>query len=282
MKTGTYVTAVFMLLLARNVFGDNDLLPGSVGNVGSKCGRPGPIRVQFLGANASPMVEVPEGAYVPVSLLRGMYGVTVMSEDGQIVEETKALIMDSNYHLNFGCVPPISSDAVSGPMEDVYIVNTSGTCGTSHEVEFFFDGRSVGTVPDGSEKKVRAPAGGVLVDVLNAQKRLLTLHVPRLAKGQSIVYGCTDPDAVSPSASGVSVAFHNTTDACEKPEERRFITLWIDGLPKLGLPPGGKGIVKVNRGIHEFYVTIGATRETVMRGQKDVKEPFRIRWGCGK
>jgi hypothetical protein len=263
---------------------DTSLLPGSVANVTASCGAEGPLSVQFLGAVVSPLIEVPPGVLLPISLPGGLYNVTVTRRDGSLVEETRALVHDAGFRFAFGCArPPAPSDPAAGEaMVDAWLVNTSGACGDGREVEFLLDGRPAGKVADASEKAVRAPAGGTTVDAMGGGTRLLTFHLPRVAAGQSIVFGCTDPESVREDAPGVAVAFQNTTDACATTEERRHLTLWVDGLPRLGLPPGGKGVIRVQPGFRDVQVTVGRTRETVMRGLKDVGGPFRVRWGCGK
>ena len=78
------------------------------------------------------------------------------------------------------------------------------------------------------------------------------------------------------------MAFDNTTDACPEAPARHHLTLWVDGLPVVGVAPGGKAAVRVAPGRHDFEVRVGWTRQRVVRGQREVAGPFRIHYGCGR
>jgi hypothetical protein len=287
-RNTTIATLVVPILLtASPAFADSGLLPGWVENVTGRCGNARALSVQVVGADVSPRVDVAPGRSTPIAVPKGLYGITVFDDGGILIEETRTLIRDGGFRILLGCGGrALDSETNVPPDPDtrlvpVRLVNSSQDCGAPETVEFRAAGRALGTVPAGGSLDAQVPARELPVDVLSGDRRVLTFHVPTVTSGQSLVYGCTHPDLFGPR-NGVSVAFANTTDACEDPGQVHHLTLWIDGLPVAGLAPGRSVALRVARGKHDFQVRVGMSRERVVRGSREVTAPFRIHYGCGK
>ncbi len=279
-----YISLVILCLATRvaPAAADTSLLPGWVQNVSGRCGTFTPVRVHFLGNGLSPQVDLQGDVSAPVSMPRGVYGVTVTRGDGAVVEETQAQVRDGNFRLQFGCAePPASDEPADGRQVEVRFANTGLDCGEPGAVEFRVNGRAAARVGDGAVEVAKVPAGDVIVDVLRGGRRVLTWHVPSLKAGRTLAFGCSDPDAVGEGGGGIPVAFQNSTDLCEAGQQK-YLTLWLDGFPVIGLAPGGRTAVRVAAGVHQFEVRVGRTREKMMSGSKDVTGPFRVHFGCGK
>ena len=195
------------------------------------------------------------------------------------------LVVDAGFRLPIGCGGSPDAGTRDKPPVDpgipVRLVNTTADCGEAREVQFIVNGRNAGFVRPGETVDARAPAKDVLVEVVSGGRRLYTTYRPVVAPGNSLFYGCTDPDAMS-DRSGISVLFQNSTDECLDATEKRHLTLWIDRRPVLGMAPGGRAAVRVTAGRHVFEVLVGTTRQRVLKGVKDVLEPFRVHYGCGQ
>jgi len=262
---------------------DLDLLPGTAFNVSARCGDPAPVSVQFMGADVSPLVDLPAGDGVPISLARGFYSVAATRRDGSTVEEAQVRVDGPGFRLAFGCATPFPPPesvrlAADRGESQVRFSNTTGDCGDPRRIEFWADGRLAAAVGPGGSVEGRLPRADVVVDVVSGGKRLVSTHLATVRTGQHVFHGCTDPGAPS---EGVAIAFQNTTDACPDPLERRHLTLWVDSAPRLGLAPGGQGVAYGPRGRHEIKVLVGLTREKLVSGTREVVAPFRVRYGCG-
>ncbi len=221
---------------------------------------------------------------VSVSLPKGLYGLTALGSDGAVVEESRVLVSVPGFVVPVGCpaqaVAMAPSDAAL-VLISIQLFNSSMDCGRPETVEFIADGLPLGRVEPGARVLANAPRGATRIEVFAQGRRTMAWTRPPLEAGQALTYGCTFPAAQGP-ASGIAVAFENTTDSCTDPAQHRFLTLWVDGEPAVGLAPGQRGGVRVVPGPHVFQVFVGQTLERVVKGTKDVKEPFRIHFGCGR
>lgn len=226
---------------------------GRVINRTSDCGEPQAIRVQIMGVDMSPRLELEPNAELPLTLSTGLYAVTVFDLDGRILEQSKALVLGSAFKLYVGCESKPAQPKV--------------TQGTQPEGERF------------PEIKLRKE---MQIEAFVDGKRLLTGTYQNLVDGASVYFGCTFNDHIKSFSSGIPVSFQNTTDACSDPSQKRFLTFWVDGIPIEGIAPGKRGGVRVPPGDHVFQVFVGLTTERVVRGVKDVQSPFRVHFGCGR
>ncbi len=240
----------------------------------------------------SPRLELEPGVTQAVSLARGSYQVTVQTADGTPVESPLAMVEDRGFLWSFGC-PPIPEHALastgrtSRPGDDpppgtraIRFANTTPDCGDPMPVVFLVNDAPVATVPAGGVVAGHVPSGEFLLVVasVSENRRLLVRRVARVESGQTLPYGCTDPDFVS-RRDGVPVVFENATDSCPSPGP---LTLWVDGWPRIGLPPGRAATLGVPRGLHDFDVRPGLLPTRLLQGSRNVQVPFRIRYGCSK
>lgn len=261
------------------------LVSGRIVNRTAACGDAVSVAVQLMGAEMSPRIEVAADGELPVSLPRGLYGVAVIAEDGTLLEESRTLIGGPGFLVPAGC-PTIpfartASDGGQAAEVGMNLVNSSGDCGRPESVEFFLDGNSLGSVPPGGRVTRRAASRTALIEAFVEGRRALSWTHPPLGEGGSLTYGCTYPELLA-GTSGIPVAFENTTDTCTDPSQHRFLTLWIDGVPVVGVAPGQRTGVRVEPGKRSFQVFVGMSQERVVRGVKDVQTPFRIHFGCGR
>lgn len=262
-----------------------ELHGGEVLNASGSCGRPLALTVQFLGP-VSPRLELEPGAVQAVSLARGFYQAAIQTSDGTPVESPLVVIEGKGFSLSFGCPPiPGHSDSPSRPAlphnpasVPVRFANTTGDCGDPRTVVFVVNNSPTATLPAGGVSGGSVPGSGFLLEVasLPENKRLFVRRVAGIKSGESLYYGCTDPDFVS-RKDGVAVVFENATDSCPSPGP---LTLWVDGWPRLGLPPGRATTVFLSKGFHDFEVGPGLLTTRFLRGSRDVAAPFRIRYGC--
>lgn len=290
-KRGLPKSSVLALLTVSWLAGEASADPatplsGRVLNHTGLCGEVLALSVQLLGADVSPRVVVPGDGEVAISLPRGLYGVTALGPDGRVVEESRLLVLEPGFRVPVGC--PHRPDRVDdeGAAADPVLVpvdlfNASMDCGWPEIVSFFANGLPLGRVESGARLPAAAPRGATRFEVFADGKRSLSWTGPELASGASLTYGCTVPEHQGP-LSGIAVAFENTTDSCTDPLQRRYLTLWVDGRPTVGLAPGQLGGVRVEPGAHRFEVFVGQTQERVIRGTRDVSAPFRIHFGCGR
>ncbi len=255
------------------------LLGGEVRNASDTCGQPRMLTVQFLGP-VSPRLEVSPGASEPVSLARGFYQVTIQTPDGEPLESPIVVVERKNFVWTFGC-PPFAAPRAeprSGGGRPVQFVNTTPDCGAPMTVVFVLNGDAAATVPAGRSAQGHAPKGEVLMEVVSVpeNRRLLVRRLESVEAGQTLFYGCTDPEFASQTG-GVPVVFENSTHACPSPQP---LTLWVDGWPRIGLAPGQAKTVGVPKGVHEFEVRPGLLLMRLLQGSRDVQAPFRIRYGC--
>lgn len=261
------------------------LVPGRIVNRTDACGSAVSVAVQLMGAEMSPRIEVAAQGELPISLPRGLYGVAVIAEDGSLLEESRTLIGGPGFVVPAGCPSqPFVRVADAGPPAPevgMFLVNSSGDCGRPETVEFFMDGNPVGIVPAGERATRKVASRAALIEAFVDGRRSLSWSHPPIAEGGSLTYGCTYPELLA-GTTGVPVAFENTTDTCTDPGQHRFLTLWIDGVPVVGVAPGQRAGVRVPSGRRSFQVFVGMSQERVVRGVKDVQAPFRIHFGCGR
>jgi hypothetical protein len=254
------------------------LVPGAVVNATDRCGAPGSLIVQFLGSDLSPRLELAAGAEARTSLSRGVYSVTVSRSDGTLVEEVLARVEEGGFRLPVGCPGAMGAGDLKSEPVAIRLANTTADCGDARDLDFVVGGGAPVRVAAGAVVEARVPGTGVLFEALAGGRRVWMLHAARVREGRTIFVGCTDPDAMA-IRGGETVAFENTTEGC--PGGGRHVTLWVDGFPVVGRGPAGKAAVVVPAGRHVFEVYGGMGRERLLRGEKDVKGPFRIRSGCG-
>jgi len=213
-----------------------------------------------------------------------VHRVVVSDGAGSSLEETLAWVRQDGFRLEVGCpwATPGEAQAEDPAGVLVMLANTTPSCGRPEEAEYRVQGRSVGVLKPGETRRVRLPASRpVVVDVAVAGRRQWTFSIARPGNGETWAYGCTQPD-LAQGTDGIAVAFENTTDQCPEPGRATHLTLWVDGQPVVGIPPGGRTAVRVSPGPHDFEVRPGLSLERVVRGQKDVQGPFRIHYGCGR
>lgn len=282
--------AMFLLVAAwplRWASGDPSApVSGRIVNVTGSCGERVALSVQLLGAEVSPRVDVPADGEVAMSLPPGVYGVTAMAPGGVLVEESRVLVTRAGFRVPAGCptrapapeafVPPAEGERVP-----VQLFNSSMDCGLPQTVEFVADGVWLGRLEPGARVAATAPRGATLIEAYVQGRRAFSATRPAIEAGAVLTCGCTVADATGPAA-GIPVAFENTTDTCTDPAQHRHLTLWVDGMPVVGVGPGQRAGVRVTPGPHAFQVFVGMTQERVVRGAKDVQAPFRIHFGCGR
>jgi hypothetical protein len=272
--------------LAADVLADPATpVSGRIRNRTGLCGEDHGLSVQLLGADMSPRFDLPAGGEVAMAVPRGLYGVTALGPDGRVVEESRVLVTAPGFLLSFGCPRnPGTTDVTAAPppvLVPVELFNSSMDCGRPETVSFFADGLPLGRVEPGARVPATAPQGARGIEVFADGRRTVSWTHSGVIAGTVLTYGCTVPEHQGP-AEGIPVAFENTTDSCTDPLQRRYLTLWLDGAPAVGLAPGQLGGVRVTPGPHEFQVFVGQTQERVIRGTRDVSAPFRIHFGCGR
>jgi len=273
--------AVAPVLADQGPGGDTgELLAGEVRNVSNTCGRLRTLTVQFVGP-ISPRLEVPAGERWPISLIRGLYRATVLNPDGSMDESPLILVERKGFVWSFGCPmfsAPASTNAGGDPVL-VRFANTTEDCGDPQAVAFVVNGKSVAVVPAGQTKDAQIPDRDAFVEVVSVpgNQRLMIQQMDRISRGRVIHYGCTEPGFGRDG--DVSVVFQNATDSCAS---ATFLTLWVDGRPRIGLAPGRSSVFRLTAGPHEFDVREGLTSNRVLQGTRDVRAPFRIRYGCNK
>ena len=264
---------------------------GRVINRTSDCGEPQAIRVQVMGVDMSPRLELEPSAELPLTLSTGLYAVMVFDLDGRILEQSKALVLGSAFNLYVGCESkPAQPKVTKGtqpegervPEIKLRLVNSFQDCGTPYTVTVYIDGEEKAVLKPKSKKTVKVPKKEMQIEAFVDGKRLLTGTYQNLVDGASVYFGCTFNDHIKNFSSGIPVSFQNTTDACSDPNQKRFLTFWVDGIPIEGIAPGKRGGVRVLPGEHVFQVFVGLTTERVVRGVKDVQSPFRVHFGCGR
>jgi hypothetical protein len=275
------VTFTFLVLhIEVAALAQSSLLRGTVINESSACYAPKFLVVQFLG-QVSPRVQLNVGESQTVSLSRGAYTVAIYDKEGNLQETPLVLIDDADFILRFGC-PSIKAgghDDVKAVNGKIRFANSADDCGDPKSVVFVLDGVVYATVQAGSVIEASAPLNASRLEVVGVPdgKRLFVMPVRGLKEGDTLYYGCTDPTALN--AGGVMVMFENDTDKCEVP---RHLTLWVDFRPKLGLKPGDKKILPVEKGQHDFRVTEGLVGAQVLKGTRNVLAPFKVHFGCQK
>jgi|GEM_PF-692610 len=272
------ILAFFVLNIEVASFAQVPLLRGTVINESRACYEPKPLVLQFLG-QVSPRVQLDVGESQEVSLPRGVFTVAVYDQGGNLWETPLVLIDDENFILRFGC-PAIKHGKRDEPKivkGKIRFANTTADCGDEKTVIFVLDGVPYATVQAGSVIEALAPLDVSKLEVVSVPegKRLLVMAVQGLKEGDTLYYGCTDPTVKD--AKGVMVVFENNTHRCEVP---RHLTLWVDFRPKLGLKPGERKALYVEKGQHDFRVTEGLGGAQVLKGIRNVVTPLKVHFGC--